>query len=200
MKTFERVMQLTRTVSSIVLLQDEEAKALYDAVSAVPQNGLVVEIGCNLGRSSSLIAQMAHDQNFRTVYVDPYKEQPELMVGWARMMREIGGEDWHRFTLLCMRTEQARWELERLCVDGIDVAYIDGDHEGPGVKLDLEIVADMVKPGGFMCCHDYGPEVLEPGGKPMFRFPDVTRLLDAYTAEGWDRVEVAHTMGVWRKA
>jgi hypothetical protein len=84
-------------------------------------------------------------------------------------------------------------------VDGIDVAYIDGDHEEPGIKADLKIVASRVKVGGFLVVHDYGPEVLEPEGEPQFRFPDVTRVVDKYVAEGWEPVGVYHTLGAWRR-
>ena len=36
-----------------------------------------------------------------------------------------------------------------------DVMYIDGDHSYEGVKRDLRIALKKVKPGGFICGHDY---------------------------------------------
>lgn len=36
-----------------------------------------------------------------------------------------------------------------------DVMYIDGDHSYEGVKRDLELALKKVKPGGFICGHDY---------------------------------------------
>jgi len=36
-----------------------------------------------------------------------------------------------------------------------DVVYIDGDHSYEGVKRDLELSLRKVKPGGYICGHDY---------------------------------------------
>lgn len=36
-----------------------------------------------------------------------------------------------------------------------DVIYIDGDHTYEGVKSDLNLSLQKVKPGGFICGHDY---------------------------------------------
>jgi predicted O-methyltransferase YrrM len=192
---FDEAMKVTSEVSSILLLQPEEARGLYDAIVTVPNNGLMVEVGCQLGRSSSLIAQLAKVNGFRSIHIDPYKEQPDFLTGWVRMMHSVGGT----FLLLCMRTEQAQWYLEKLLQDGIDLGYIDGDHEAPGVQVDLKLVADRIKVGGLLAVHDYGPEVLEPEGKPQFRFPAVSRLIDEYVAKGWEQVGVYHTLGVWRR-
>ena len=57
--TFEEVMKLTRTVSGCAALEEAEALGLYNACAQVTESGLVVEVGCQLGRSSSLIRQMA---------------------------------------------------------------------------------------------------------------------------------------------
>ena len=44
----------------------------------------------------------------------------------------------------------------RLCRPNIfDVAFIDGQHHGPAVARDLQLVARTMKAGGKICCHDY---------------------------------------------
>ena len=37
----------------------------------------------------------------------------------------------------------------------IDVVYIDADHSYEGCKIDLELAYKKVKPGGWICGHDY---------------------------------------------
>src|SRR5438876_9812604 len=100
---FEDVMQLTRTVSGEPACTDFDARALYDCLIQVPAGGLVVETGCQIGRSSSLIAQMARGIGFHSVHIDPYCTEPpgvaspsvEYMCSWVTMMRNIGGEQEH---------------------------------------------------------------------------------------------------------
>lgn len=188
-KTFEEVMQLTRTVSSDTALSDEEAKGLYDACLMVPLGGMVVEVGCQLGRSSSLIAQLAHDKPFRSVHIDPYTDQPEYLRQWHEMMWEIGGRD-HAYLHLCMRTQQASRYIHDLCRSGIDLAYIDGDHEYPGVLADLETLCPGILPRGHLAMHDYGHDSL----------PGVYKAAREYLKDDeWDQVGVYGTLGVWRK-
>lgn len=185
-KTFEEVMQLTRTVSSPTALSDEEAGALYRACCAVAENGLVIEIGCQLGRSSSLIAQMAEELAFDSIHVDPFTDQLDFLRQWHEMMWKIRGRD-HAYTHLCMRTDQAIFLLMDMI---FDLAYIDGDHEYPGVMTDLEMVGARIKVGGLLCMHDYGRDSL----------PGVAMAAHDYLKhDQWEQVEMAGTMGVWRK-
>lgn len=188
MKSFEEVMQLTRTVSSSTAFDDAECKAMYDACQEVPFGGVVVEVGCQLGRSSSLISQCALGK-FHTVHVDPFTDQPEFLKQWHQMMWGIGGRD-HFYTHLCMRTEQALWQLEMLGGNGIDLAFIDGDHEYPGVMIDLEALCPMIKQGGLLTMHDYGRESL-PGV-----FKAIEERITPFFAS-WEHVGTYGTLGVW---
>lgn len=189
MKTLEEVMSITNTVTSHTALEDPEAKALYECCLQVPSGGLLVEVGCQLGRSSSLFTQMAMDRCFRTIHVDPYTSQPEMLGQWHDMMCRVGGDFTHCYTHLCMRTEQAKWHLKMLGAEGIDMAYIDGDHEYPGVMTDLEILAPMIKSGGLLTCHDYGRDSL----------PGVYKALTEYIDDKWEAVGAFGTLGVWRR-
>ena len=182
---FEQAMQLTRTVSGSAALDDVECKGMYNALQEVPFDGLVVEVGCQIGRSSSLIAQCALGK-FRTVHIDPYVDQPDFLTRWHRMMWAIGGTD-HAYTHLCMTTEQAAWHLEKF--GPIDLAFIDGDHEYPGVMLDLELVALRIKQGGLLTMHDYQRESL----------PGVTLAANSLSPELWAYLGIHGTLGIWRR-
>jgi len=186
--TFAQVMEITRHISGNPALEDPEAAALYDFCLFVPKGGVVVEVGCQLGRSSSLITQLAKAIGFHSIHIDPYTEQPNYLSGWAEMMYRVGGEWDHAFTLFCMRTEQAAWHLSK--IGQIDLAFIDGDHEAESVRIDLELVANKIKKGGFLTAHDYANEGLK----------GVQEAINPYVgAGGWEHVGTFGSLGVWRR-
>lgn len=183
--TFEEVMVVTRTVSSSVTFSDIECAALYSALVQV--SGTVVEVGCQLGRSSSVIAQVQKERGFHCIHIDPYTEQPQYAAGWLDMMLRLGDRDNHAFCLLCMRTDQAEWLLSK--IGEIDLAFIDGDHEFASVMMDLFLIGDRVRRGGYLLAHDYDNEI----------FPGVKQALDSYMDIKWHLLGVEDTMGVWIK-
>lgn len=195
--TFQDVHLLSERVSSPVLLQPWEAELLYKMLAEIPPGGLVVEVGSHYGRSSSLMLQMAKAIGFHTFHVDPYDDdenyhgQAKILSGWVELMKSIR----YPFTLFCMKTEQAEPFLPPL----IDAAYIDGDHEGPGVAIDLRVVAERVKPGGYLAAHDYGKTPLSPHGPLEHRFPELTRVVNEYVASGWEEIGIAETLALWRR-
>lgn len=186
--TFDEVMRITRDVSGIAALEDPEAEALYNFCLHVPTGGLVIEVGCQLGRSSSLINQLALAIGFHDIHIDPWTDQPGWMKDWMEIMYNIGGAQEHAFSVLCMRTKQAEGILSRL--GPIDLAYIDGDHTKEIVDIDLDLIADKIKPGGFLTAHDYG----NPG------LAGVKEALDFYTTpDRWDAIGVFGSLGVWKR-
>lgn len=193
MISFETVMKKTGNCHATATLMDNEAKLLYDCVRQIPKGGIMVETGCQLGRSSSLISQLAYDIGFDDLHIDPYTRQPGWMKEWMDMMYHLGPHDHQKFTLLCMRTEQAAGILARL--GPIDMAYIDGDHERAGVLIDLRLIADKVKSGGMLCVHDYSPDQM-----PVYSFQGVVEAMDIYLkSELWEKVDQAGEMGAWRR-
>lgn len=186
-RSFEAIMQITRGVSSAPALEDDAARGLYDAAATVPHGGIVVEVGCQLGRSSSILAQLGQDIGFHTLHIDPYTQQMDMAMQWVEMMGKVGVT----FLLAHMRTDEAEWLLSRL--GPLDLAYIDGDHNLPGVRIDLALVAERIRAGGLLCAHDYGHGSL----------PGVTAALNEYIdgprSPRWDRIALAGTLGVWRR-
>jgi predicted O-methyltransferase YrrM len=161
-----------------------EVEALYEVAVQVPTGGLVVEVGSQLGRSSSVLAQLAKAIGFHNIHIDPYTEQPEFLVGWARMMHGIGSQ----FTLMCMQTQAAEWYLSQL--GQVDMAFIDGDHERPAVEIDMRIVASKIRPGGYLVAHDY----------TCNSHHGVAEAIDPFIASGmWDFIKTVSTMGIWRR-
>jgi hypothetical protein len=189
MKTFEEVMLLTSTVSSPTALLDEEAKALYDCCMDIGPLGLVVEIGCQLGRSSSLIAQVGAEQCYTHVHVDPYIDNPEYLSQWLDVMQKTN----HPFIFYYMKSSRAASHIR----NGISLLFIDGDHDYDGVLSDLVHYGWKIERGGYLIMHDYQRESL----------PDVTRAADEYINKEvipfpeskWEPIGVFGTLGVWRR-
>jgi len=64
-----------------------------------------------------------------------------------------------------------------------DVIYIDGDHSYQGVKRDLQLALKKVRPGGFICGHDYEMNMVR--AKSCYDF-GVKRAVDEFCkAEGF---------------
>lgn len=59
----------------------------------------------------------------------------------------------------------------------LDVAYIDGNHEAPFVREDLETWTQKLRPQGLLCGHDYR---VPPASKP---FIQVKAAVDQYVAD-----------------
>ena len=179
--TFEQVMEFTRSVSAPDALQDAECKAMYDALMHVPPGGYVVEIGCQLGRSSSIIAQLQREIGYHAIHIDPYTEQPEYLKGWIDMMWKTQAE----FTLMKMGSEYA-WPVV-LRFNPVDLVYIDGDHEYPSVIRDLNNYGKLLKRGGYLLAHD----CKNPG------LPGVNQALSEFIDIGWHEIGIFEGLGVW---
>ena len=180
---------LSEEAKATSAMHETERKALWHLCQDVPEGGTVVEVGCQLGCSTTIIATVGYMRGYRTIHVDPYTQQPTYLNGWTNMMLKIVGDWDHRFTLLCGRTEQMIWELDRLLRDGIDMAFVDGDHDERPVAIDLQVVASRIKHNGVLVAHDYTEQA----------YPGVARAIDPFVAQGWSKIGQFHSMGAWRR-
>ncbi len=180
--SFEEVMALTRTVSSPTAFSDTECAALYNLCCRMQSLSVVVEIGCQLGRTSSIIAQAGKAIGYRSIHIDPYTSQLEYLKPWIEMMHGIGNP----FTLHCMRTDQAALQW----FDRIDLLLIDGDHTTSGVAMDCRFAKAFVRVGGIVAAHDFTQE----------SWPEVEAVLSSrLVLPRWKQLGVYDTLGVWRR-
>src|SRR5882724_13312541 len=110
--TFDEVMTLTSTISTYEVFQPAECEAMYDTLLLLPDGATIVEVGCDYGRSSSLIFQLAKAKNFLTIHVDPWRDHPERASEWMEVMVERCM--YHPFILLRMTTKEAAsfiWQI-----------------------------------------------------------------------------------------
>lgn len=186
MISFDEAMILTGKVSSATALDDQECFALWQTMLKLEPLSIVVEIGCQLGRSSSMILQAAKEMKFRVSFIDPWTSQPDYMREWMEMAHSLEVP----FTVHMMRTDQARTRAQWT---GIDLLFIDGDHTAHGVTTDLNCMAPLVRNGGWLVMHDYGRDSL----------PDVKEQARKYFAQSrvgqWKPEGVWGTLAVWRR-
>lgn len=182
--TYDEVMSITSPISVVNILQIVECQAMFDVLYELPDESTLIEIGCDVGRSSSLISQVAAAKNFMTIHVDPWFEFEDRAKQWMENVAERC--EWHPFIVLHMTTEAAAVHIERLTPDGIDFAFIDGCHDQPVVERDLQIVASRIRSGGYLLTHDY------PSG-------GVSEAVDPFVAKGWTKHKQAYGLGIWRR-
>ena len=176
--TFDEAMVLTRSVSSNAAFEDPECRLMFELVSSLEEGAAIVAIGCEYGRSSSIILQAA-PQHAALYFIDPFLD-PLPASKWMEMTRKTGRE----FTLYCRKSEDV-WEHLHF-----NLIHIDGDHYREGVQTDLAFL-DYALPGAYACFHDYGLDSL-----PEI-YPTVVEYMATHPE--WFFYKQAASLGVWRK-
>jgi cephalosporin hydroxylase len=178
--TFDQAMQLTRTVSSNAAFEDEECKAYFDVLMTLQVGDLVVEVGLEYGRSSSIALQVARERELRYVGID-IAPKMEWFDKLSKLAKSLGP----RFRYL---TEDSK---DVNLAEPIAAILIDGDHSYAGVLADCNTFLPAVVAGGYAMFHDYKRESL----------PEVTGAVDDYMAmhTRWDHIECAGTLSIWQK-
>lgn len=180
--TFEQVMQLTRTISSPLAFDEAECLAYYELLNSLLEWSVIVEIGLQFGRSSSIAGQIAGKRGSLTyIGIDPFDqpEHPEAVRRWKKMMESIC--PW--YVLYQAKSSEVNLGSEVF----IDLALIDGDHTAEGVRTDCKLLKPLVKKGGYICFHDFDRESI----------PDVGRVAREELAD-WKHIGTYGTLGVFR--
>lgn len=146
---------------------------IYDeAVARVPNGGVLVEIGCWLGRSSAYLveAAKASGKTFRLVFVDSWtgKTGPSDHEQW------YGGNmfaAWQKNVLPIFESIRQPmsidvWPVESIAAADLlrshtaDFIFLDAAHDYASVAADLDAWLPKLKPTGHIAGHDYGhPDV-----------------------------------------
>lgn len=180
---YEKVMQLTRTIASPTCFDEEECYAYFTILKLLKPNSVIVEIGLQYGRSSSIALQVASRNGCSYYGVDPFIDPPEAEKAWHEMATKAG----RQFSTVrkCLSKDFA---VPR----PIDALLIDGEHAYANVKEDCEHLVPFVKVGGHAMVHDYRRPSL----------PGVEQAVDEYFnahVDEWHHVGTYGTLGVWRR-
>lgn len=174
---FNDVMVLTRKVSSPTAFEDQECEAYFDLLMSLPTYALVVEVGLEFGRSSSIALQVVREHNLRYYGIEPHVEDK-----WLKMAHHIGAP----FLLFRVCSNLVVFE------EPIDLILIDGDHSYVTVTDDCNHFLPRVRKGGYALFHDFGESSL----------PDVYNAVRYYMDgnQHWIAKPVVGTLGIWRRA
>lgn len=145
---------------------DQESEALIALVKQyVPETGgIIVEVGCEYGKSTSEFAYAVKDkQDTRIVSVDLFpddhhlaKHHGGLFNVWESNLQESGVINTPNLIVIPMRG--ISWEIGEKWSYPIDLLFIDAGHHYEEVKKDIAAWADHVKAGGVIIFHDYAKD------------------------------------------
>ena len=160
--------ELTRQIEGT--FSEPEMVRLNGIVSKVPDDGIVVEIGCLYGRSSSVI-YYAKKPNVQFFTVD-------IFVGTSRWPADKQYEklinNMSKFEfypkIIHGNSEMASSHFED---QSIDLLFIDANHEEEFVTTDIKTFLPKMKKGSTISGHDWGFPSVQAALKSCFPNSDI---------------------------
>ena len=161
----------------------EDLLAFYHAaLPTLRPDAAIVEVGVAWGRSLVYAAELraALGHTGRVYGVDAWRGPDAQPAAAASRMT-------YHAALTSITSHSSPLELERVhlmredsldaalrfAFGSLDLVMIDADHSLPAVALDIQAWRQRVRPGFWLCGHDYSPN-----------FPDVVRAVDLYLGPG----------------
>ncbi|MEQ8232065.1 MAG: class I SAM-dependent methyltransferase [Gammaproteobacteria bacterium] len=158
---FEAVWPEIDTVPGF--LAPNQERCLFDLVSALPQDALVLEVGSFLGRSTVSMAFACRNSERRIFAVDTFEGNAHDFVKGKNKIHWEGdsffpvfwqhlrerGLDRHVIPLRATSLAIARcWGKP------LDMIYLDGSHQYEDVVAEIDAFVPWLKPGGCVAMHD----------------------------------------------
>ncbi|MDB4947083.1 MAG: hypothetical protein JWP97_6617 [Labilithrix sp.] len=142
------------------------------------RGGTFVEIGSWKGRSTSFIGKVCAANRTRLVCVDHFAGSQDSLA--ARYDAELAREDIEQVFRANMASLGIAVELlvepsvaaaSRFADGSVGRIFLDGSHDGPSVRADLEAWFPRLAPGGILAGHDHDA-----------KHPDLCAAVDAFAA------------------
>ena len=152
------------------LMWDRDVDALAALAAQIPQGGIAAEVGSRLGGSAKIILEHAphlkrlycfdpewKDGESRALsdpYMDHFRQQWQLdtyVNCFAFAQALLADEPRARLLPLSSPYEIGWW------TEMVDFMFEDSGHENPQLSDTLEFWTPLVKSGGIIAGHDYGP-------------------------------------------
>ena len=133
-------------------MTEQQGRALWDAATSVPADGVILEIGSHQGRSTIVLAAAARARSAHVVAVDPFIEG-RLFGGLATrdiFEANLSGAGLRDAVELIVRKST---ELRPTWQRPLALLYIDGKHDYWTVRDDLRWV-EHLPDGATMLIHD----------------------------------------------
>lgn len=145
---------------------DDEEDTLCFYASQVPENGVIVEIGAEYGRSASqFLKSSGPSVTVLSMDLFPMTHHAvgDLMDACKSNLQESCGSEIHRWRPYRVDSHDAA-NVEG--VGMVDLLFIDGDHEYAGVWADIKVWTPLVRQGGVVAFHDVADSAL-PNVHPL---------------------------------
>ncbi len=138
----------------------DEGKFMFDHVRALPEDATILEIGSAWGRSTTAIAFACLGTKRKFYTVDTFRN------GDVDDTFDVFEHSLRRNNLLPVVEPLCGYSSEILKNWGdrpkVDLVFIDAFHMYEFVKNDYELAFPLVKDGGTILFHDFGPEWIGP--------------------------------------
>ena len=183
--SFDAIYKKVEECSSENAFHRDEAQCLYDYVSKIKSSQIVVELGIEWGRSTTVIAELAAANNFTHIAIDnfcqeygqqyrAFQYERKMKYGWKNtQIREMDS------------ARSAEYFGKRAAF-----LFIDADHEYESVIRDTLAWLPKVKANGLLMFHDYARDSLPGVYKAVSELEDKKKI---------EHIESVHWLGVFKK-
>ncbi len=134
----------------LYLQQDPEefASFVHYVATKLPPAKLSLDIGVASGGQTKFLRDYFPAE--KTIVVD-IGQHPNF-VHWDRIKRQLNSE----LVLEIIQDSHAPEVAQKLApfAGQVDFAYVDGDHSYRGLRKDIFLVRELLRPGGYMVLHD----------------------------------------------
>lgn len=150
------------------LMLEKEALALYRSCKLLPSKGKILEIGSYQGGSTLAIGHAIINTDIELYCLDPWSNYLN-QEDFATFERSTVSDDFRIINNFIKNTSFIGANLRMLrgkssafagMLEGkdFDFIFIDGAHDYDSVRYDVKMAFSALKPGGFVCGHDYHSE------------------------------------------
>ena len=140
--------------------EDEEGVELYQHALNCNKNEYVVELGCLLGRSTSVLAIAQKEKEFNLITIDPFVEGTSY-TSKGNGTKEQFIRNMEKIQAVYTLYEDYSNNVVKKFENVVSLLFIDGDHSTKGVKSDCDLWLPKIKKGGKILFHDYKSSWLE---------------------------------------
>ncbi len=138
------------TPEGLYLQQDSEefASFVHFVATKLPPAKLSLDIGIASGGQTKFLRDYFPAE--KTIVVD-IGQHPNF-VHWERIKPQVNSE----LILEIIQDSHVPEVAEKLApfAGQVDFAYVDGDHSYRGLRKDIFLVRELIRPGGYMVLHD----------------------------------------------